>query len=115
MPAITAVREASNRPSAEILAKFDPRRAEFLRKMLSRAQKAKTWFKLDVLDAAGRAVVSDLVADGLVTLTPVEGSVMSADGADVPAERAGVSSGGSLVLTRRGRLLADAVVRALLP
>jgi ATP-dependent DNA helicase RecQ len=40
------------RPSAEMLAKFDERRAEFLRKMLSRAQKAKTWFKLDVLDAA---------------------------------------------------------------
>ena len=40
------------RSSSEILAKFDPRRAEFLRKMLSRAQKAKTWFRLDVLDAA---------------------------------------------------------------
>ena len=41
-----------NRPSAEILAKFDPRRADFLRKLLSRARKAKTWFNLDVLDAA---------------------------------------------------------------
>jgi ATP-dependent DNA helicase RecQ len=40
------------KPSAEILAKFDERRAKFLGRMLSRAQKAKTWFKLDVLDAA---------------------------------------------------------------
>jgi putative oxygen-independent coproporphyrinogen III oxidase len=47
---------------------------------------------LEVLDAAGRAVVPDLVGDGLVTEEP-----------------------GRLVLTRRGRLLADAVVRNLLP
>jgi hypothetical protein len=44
----------------------------------------------------------------LVTLVPAEGSPVSAEGSAVPAE-------GSLVLTRRGRLLADAVVRALLP
>jgi ATP-dependent DNA helicase RecQ len=36
------------RPSAEILAKFDPRRAEFLRGILAQAQKGKTWFKLDL-------------------------------------------------------------------
>jgi oxygen-independent coproporphyrinogen-3 oxidase len=47
---------------------------------------------VDVLDDAGRAAVDDLVRDGLV----------------VPAE-------GRLVLTTRGRLLADAVVRTLLP
>jgi ATP-dependent DNA helicase RecQ len=41
-----------NRPSAQILARFDPHRAEFLRKLLARARKAKTWFNLDVLDAA---------------------------------------------------------------
>jgi coproporphyrinogen III oxidase-like Fe-S oxidoreductase len=49
---------------------------------------------LDALDAPGRAAVAGLVSDGLVTVRPAEGS---------------------LVLTRRGRLLADAVVRALLP
>jgi oxygen-independent coproporphyrinogen-3 oxidase len=50
---------------------------------------------LAVLDDAGRTAVAGLVADGLV-----EG-------------RAAVR--GRLVLTRRGRLLADAVVRRLLP
>jgi oxygen-independent coproporphyrinogen-3 oxidase len=45
-----------------------------------------------VLDAGGLAAVPALVADGL--LEPEDGP---------------------LVLTRRGRLLADAVVRALLP
>ena len=52
-----------------------------------------TGLPADVLDIPGRAAVPDLVDDGLV-----EPSV---------AER--------VVLTRRGRLLADAVVRALLP
>jgi putative oxygen-independent coproporphyrinogen III oxidase len=56
---------------------------------------------LGILDAAGRAVVPELLADGLVTLVSPEGSVVSGEE--------------SLVLTRRGRLLADAVVRALLP
>jgi putative oxygen-independent coproporphyrinogen III oxidase len=49
---------------------------------------------LDALDAPGRAAVAGLVSDGLVTVRP---------------------AAGSLVLTRRGRLLADAVVRSLLP
>ena len=47
---------------------------------------------LDVLDPAGRAAVPGLTDDGLV-----------------------VREGDALVLTTRGRLLADAVVRALLP
>jgi oxygen-independent coproporphyrinogen-3 oxidase len=51
-----------------------------------------TGLSLDVLDPAGGAAVPGLVEDGLVE-----------DG------------GTKLVLTRRGRLLADAVVRALLP
>jgi putative oxygen-independent coproporphyrinogen III oxidase len=50
---------------------------------------------VDVLDDAGLAAVPDLVADGLV------------DGEAVAR--------GRVVLTLRGRLLADAVVRALLP
>ena len=36
------------RPSVEILAKFDARRAEFLRGVFAQAQKLKTWFKLDL-------------------------------------------------------------------
>jgi ATP-dependent DNA helicase RecQ len=40
------------RSSAEILAKFDAARAEFLRGVLAQAEKGKTWFKLDVLRAA---------------------------------------------------------------
>jgi ATP-dependent DNA helicase RecQ len=38
--------------SAAILAKFEGERKEFLKKLLSRARKAKTWFDLDVEDAA---------------------------------------------------------------
>jgi oxygen-independent coproporphyrinogen-3 oxidase len=52
----------------------------------------RSGLSLDVLDDAGRGAVADLVDDGLVTLT-----------------------GTTLQLTTRGRLLADAVVRALLP
>jgi ATP-dependent DNA helicase RecQ len=36
------------RPSGEILAKFDARRAEFLRSIFAQAQRGKTWFKLDL-------------------------------------------------------------------
>ena len=43
------------KPSAEMLAKFDARRAEFLRSLFAQAQKGKTWFKLD-LAKAGAAV-----------------------------------------------------------
>ncbi|MGL5819335.1 MAG: radical SAM family heme chaperone HemW [Phycicoccus sp.] len=50
---------------------------------------------VDVLDATGRAAVAGLVADGLV------------EGADAVRDR-------RVVLTRRGRLLADAVVHRLL-
>jgi ATP-dependent DNA helicase RecQ len=41
------------RPSAEILAQFDPARAEFLRRVLKCAKFGKTWFTLDA-DAASR-------------------------------------------------------------
>jgi ATP-dependent DNA helicase RecQ len=43
------------RPSSEILAKFDARRAEFLRALLAQSQKLKTWFKID-LARAGAAI-----------------------------------------------------------
>ena len=47
---------------------------------------------MDVLDAAGRAAAADAVEQGLITVEPTQGRA---------------------VLTRRGRLLADAVVRSL--
>jgi ATP-dependent DNA helicase RecQ len=43
------------KPSSEILAKFDARRAEFLRSLLAQSQKGKTWFKID-LARAGAAI-----------------------------------------------------------
>ena len=43
-----------HRSSAEILAKFDGERAVFLRGMLSCAEKAKTWFRIDLQKAAAR-------------------------------------------------------------
>ncbi|MGO8745327.1 MAG: ATP-dependent DNA helicase RecQ [Thermoguttaceae bacterium] len=43
------------KPSREILARFDPTRADFLRKIFQRAERGKTWFKLDVA-AIGRAL-----------------------------------------------------------
>jgi putative oxygen-independent coproporphyrinogen III oxidase len=51
---------------------------------------------LGVLDAGGTAAVPQLVADGLLEAGPLE-------------------DGGALVLTTRGRLLADAVLHQLLP
>jgi oxygen-independent coproporphyrinogen-3 oxidase len=55
-----------------------------------------TGLPVSTLDGHGRAAVADLVADGLVTTAGSDGNAR-------------------LTLTRRGRLLADAVVRALLP
>jgi oxygen-independent coproporphyrinogen-3 oxidase len=67
-----------------------------------------TGLPLDVLDAGGMAAIDDLVADGLVELS---------DSLRAPATTASdnSASGERLVLTRRGRLLADAVVRTLVP
>nr|WP_202892497.1 radical SAM family heme chaperone HemW [Kribbella shirazensis] len=70
---------------------------------------------LEVLDEAGRAAVDQIVTDGLAVVTksgPVDGDAGPANGD--PADR-GPVGGGRLVLTGRGRLLADAVVRELLP
>jgi coproporphyrinogen III oxidase-like Fe-S oxidoreductase len=67
-----------------------------------------TGLPLDVLDPGGRAAVAGLVADGLVELS-------DAVSAGARASSDNSASGDRLVLTRRGRLLADAVVRTLLP
>jgi oxygen-independent coproporphyrinogen-3 oxidase len=64
-----------------------------------------TGLPLDVLDAAGRAVVPHLVTDGLAELSEPRGAMT----------RPTSDNSVRLVLTRRGRLLADAVVRSLLP
>jgi ATP-dependent DNA helicase RecQ len=44
-------------PSADILARFEGERREFLRTLLAQAQKAKTWFHID-LDRAAQATAS---------------------------------------------------------
>ena len=63
---------------------------------------------LDAVPPAGRAAVPALVAAGLVEGGLVEGGLVEGAGNDAAARS------GSVVLTRRGRLLADAVVRVLL-
>jgi oxygen-independent coproporphyrinogen-3 oxidase len=63
---------------------------------------------LTALDAAGRAAVAGQVEAGLVEPGPLAPTT-GADGGT------GVRGEGRVVLTLRGRLLADAVVRALLP
>ncbi len=40
------------RPSKDILARFDEHRADFLRKIFAQAQKARTWFTLDIAQIA---------------------------------------------------------------
>jgi putative oxygen-independent coproporphyrinogen III oxidase len=85
-----------------------------------------TGLDVEVLDEAGRATVDDLVSDGLADLVSEDGpfdhvALGTAIGQFVggppvdpfAGERAGTRR--RLVLTRRGRLLADAVVRTLLP
>jgi putative oxygen-independent coproporphyrinogen III oxidase len=67
-----------------------------------------TGLPLDDLDAPGRDAVAGLVNEHLVEL-----SAPHRPGARPRADKSG--SGERLVLTRRGRLLADAVVRTLLP
>jgi len=67
-----------------------------------------TGLPIDVLDASGRDAVAALVDDHLVEL-----SAPHRPGARPRADKSGSEE--RLVLTRRGRLLADAVVRTLLP
>jgi putative oxygen-independent coproporphyrinogen III oxidase len=91
-PAAYAERIASDRSPAAAREQLDQQTRRVERVLLE--TRLASGLALDVLAAPGRAAVADLVSDGLVTLR-----------ADV----------GGLVLTRRGRLLADAVVRSLLP
>jgi putative oxygen-independent coproporphyrinogen III oxidase len=98
-PAAYAQRISSHHSPAAARESLDPETRRVERVLLE--TRLASGLALDVLDAAGGAVVPDLLADGLVTPVSAEGSAVSAEG--------------SLVLTRRGRLLADAVVRALLP
>jgi oxygen-independent coproporphyrinogen-3 oxidase len=65
---------------------------------------------VSVLDDAGRVAVPRLVADGLVEVC--SGPPSRSEGAIADAD---ADATGRLVLTRRGRLLADTVVRRLLP
>jgi len=73
---------------------------------------------LDVLDAEGRAAVPALVADGLVetrSLHPAPAETRSLRSGPLGTRATSPLVADRLVLTRRGRLLADAVVRSLLP
>jgi ATP-dependent DNA helicase RecQ len=54
-PFYTQFRFQPQRTSREILARFDRRRADFLRRVFGQARKGKTWFALDV-DEASRAI-----------------------------------------------------------
>jgi len=74
-----------------------------------------TGLPLDVLDAAGRSAVPALVADGLAGLADVSEPSRSLARPRSDKSSARATGDQRLVLTRRGRLLADAVVRALLP
>ena len=68
-----------------------------------------TGLPLSALDAAGRAALTGLVRDGLIGDDFTDVSVGQVASATSPVDTP------VLVLTRRGRLLADTVVRALLP
>ncbi|MDQ3485376.1 MAG: radical SAM family heme chaperone HemW [Actinomycetota bacterium] len=72
-----------------------------------------TGLPLDALDDDGRAAVDDLAGDGLVELSAAEVGGRAQAAAPGRVDDRGPDQ--RLVLTRRGRLLADAVVRALLP
>ncbi|GAA5156122.1 radical SAM family heme chaperone HemW [Nocardioides marinquilinus] len=93
-PAAYAARLAAGRSPAQAREVLDDETRRIERVLLE--VRLREGLALDVLDDAGRAAVPDVVADGLGVVE---------DEAD----------GGRLVLTRRGRLLADAVVRAVLP
>ncbi|MDR2378248.1 MAG: radical SAM family heme chaperone HemW [Bifidobacteriaceae bacterium] len=67
---------------------------------------------LAALSPAGRAAVPELLADGLAFVAPRPPAVQPSDAA--AALGAGRPISGNLVLTRRGRLLADLVTRRLI-
>ena len=57
-PFYRAYRFVPNRPSSEILQRFDEDRAAFLRSVFACASKAKTWFHIDLEDTARRLETS---------------------------------------------------------
>jgi putative oxygen-independent coproporphyrinogen III oxidase len=116
-PAAYAQRIAGRQSPAAAREVLDPETRRVERVLLE--SRLVSGLDLDVLDAAGRQAVPALVDEGLVTLvparrSPVEESPSSHPARPSPAEGS-ASSQVALVLTRRGRLLADAVVRSLLP
>ena len=75
-----------------------------------------TGLALSALDEAGRAAVSTLLTDGLIEISDRSSQATTPDGSTQSITPDGSwSDGARLILTRRGRLLADAVVRTLLP
>ncbi len=51
-PVYTEFKFQPQKPSAEILKKFDPQRAEFLKNIFQSARKGKTWLTIDVIEVA---------------------------------------------------------------
>jgi oxygen-independent coproporphyrinogen-3 oxidase len=105
-PAPYAERIASGVSPAAAREVLDPETRRVERVLLE--SRLVTGLPLDVLDSSGRDAVAGLVDDHLVEL-----SARHPPGARPRADKSG--AGERLVLTRRGRLLADAVVRTLLP
>jgi coproporphyrinogen III oxidase-like Fe-S oxidoreductase len=105
-PAPYAERIASGVSPAAAREALDPETRRVERVLLE--SRLVTGLPLDVLDSSGRDAVAGLVDDHLVDL-----SAPHRPGARPFADKSG--SGERLVLTRRGRLLADVVVRTLLP
>ncbi len=68
---------------------------------------------VDVLDDEGRSWLPDLVANGLVE--PLTGARVGPFAGDSRREASGPSTDDRVVLTLKGRMLADAVVRDLVP
>jgi putative oxygen-independent coproporphyrinogen III oxidase len=99
-PAAYADRIASGASPAQAREVLDEETRRVERVLLE--SRLRSGLPVEVLDAAGRDALPQLVHDGLVAPEPLGGSGV----AQHPRR---------VVLTLRGRLLADAVVRALLP
>ncbi len=95
-PAAYGARLAGRTSPAAAREVLDPETRRVERVLLE--SRLATGLEVEVLDGGGRKAVEDLESDGLVE-----------------RRRPGVGVGNRVLLTPRGRLLADAVVRALLP
>ena len=116
-PAAYAARVASGESAAAAREVLDAGTRRVERVLLE--TRLATGLPLDVLDDDGRAAVPALLADGLAEVQTRPRRRTATQPTHRRSEATGTQHPGSardrLVLTRRGRLLADAVVRTLLP